>query len=155
MRGGAFASFAPVWWFLSPRFAPRVSRDVRLRFHTHGSDVISAARLSSSVVTHTHTHNNNEQQRAGGVKGEVKHEDRASVEESKELLAEHMRVLVERASQSGSHLECIIGAGTALGAMVPLLNAAAMEVGTSGINRFVSSLLPSSPHLSSLITPQK
>lgn len=66
---------------------------------------------------------------------EVNHEDRASVEESRELLAEHIHALVESASQSGSHLECIIGAGTALGAMVSLLSAA-MEVGTSSIARF-------------------
>ena len=70
----------------------------------------------------------------------MKHEDRASVEESRELLVQHMRGLVERASQSGSHLECIIGAGTVLGAMCPLLSAAAEHHGgaeKSGVARYV------------------
>lgn len=54
----------------------------------------------------------------------MKLEDRASVAENKEMLAQHMRGLVERASQSGSHLECIIGAGSVLGTIWPLLSAA-------------------------------
>lgn len=66
----------------------------------------------------------------------MKHQDRASVEESRELLAEYMRTLVERASQSGCHLECITGARKALDAMVPLMNAA-MESGISNFTRFV------------------
>lgn len=66
----------------------------------------------------------------------MKHQDRVSVEESRELLAEYMRTLVERASQSGCHLECITGARKALDAMVPLMNAA-MESGISNFSRFV------------------
>eukprot|EP00740_Mantoniella_antarctica_P010029 CAMPEP_0181375108 /NCGR_PEP_ID=MMETSP1106-20121128/16436_1 /TAXON_ID=81844 /ORGANISM="Mantoniella antarctica, Strain SL-175" /LENGTH=328 /DNA_ID=CAMNT_0023493251 /DNA_START=174 /DNA_END=1157 /DNA_ORIENTATION=+ len=71
-------------------------------------------------------------ERSGGPKAEVKPEGGSSSEESKEKLAELMRVFVELSSQSGSHLQCIIGAGTALGTMVHLLHA--MDVGTSSIS---------------------
>jgi|AntAceMinimDraft_5_1070358.scaffolds.fasta_scaffold69201_2 hypothetical protein len=85
------------------------------------------------------------QQRSGGPKAEVKPEGGSSSEESKEKLAELMRVFVELSSQSGSHLQCIIGAGTALGTMVHLLHA--MDVGTSSISRSFHSSCAFSPPL--------
>lgn len=94
------------------------------------------------------------QQRAGGVKAEAKHEDGSSVEEKRELLEKHMRALRERALQTGSHMECIIGAGMVLGAIVPLLKVDArfvvlhLSIRCPGLSSTTSrTLLPFPPQL--------
>jgi len=59
-----------------------------------------------------------------------------SVEESRATLDLHVQSLTALASQSGNHVDCILGAGLVLGAAIPLVNA--MDVVPIGGTRSAS-----------------
>jgi hypothetical protein len=67
-----------------------------------------------------------------------------SVEESRDSLDLHVQSLTASASQSGNHVDCILGAGLVLGAVIPLVNA--MDVVPIGGTRFASYHSYTFPH---------